>query len=361
MSRTHQTTVRALKVGSVAMLMFASACGGPTPRVHIGIREAPVNVRFGDHIPPAPPPVLGAPVSGFGPIGAPVRLDRPPTDPAPAPEPPACPAASINAPAEEAAPSSVSAAPKPGLYRFRRTGYLKVGEPNDPPESLSTRPSQPLSIVTIHHLKNVVQTDITGVGPRITYDIVQTEPGLRTTTSYLIDPVGVNADPRASAGLKITSIVLERSDLPGSGPQGVAGAPMIETFSPQPPVKIMNLPTVVEPAPIDASTSSRGIDPASNATMEVFSATRTRTSVDVCGRVIQGWQVQVSFPLTNGVAFTSTYNRDQVRNYQFAGNFVFAPQFGLIVQQDLTFRGIEVGARPFEMHSASTINSLTPA
>lgn len=343
-------------------VMAAGACG-PDTSVDIGVRAAAVNLNFGDPKAKKAAPVLDVPITGPGFVAPPVRLDLP-TDlpaaplhsrPRTGPLKRACPTAKAGTGAEEAAPASVTAPPKPGLYSFRRTGHLAVGG--------TGAEKQPLSEVVVQEVANVLSVAAPGdaTAARISFDVIQTEPGLRTTTSYVIDPAGVALDPRASGGLKIAKIVVERADLPGDALAGIAGVSGVETFEPQPPVKIMNLPAALEPVPTDASMSSRGVDATTGAVMEVFSATQERVSVDVCGRVIQGFRVRVSFNDPTYGPRASSYQRPEVRGHTFSGDFVFAPQFALIVHQSLTFVGTDVGGVPFELHSTSTINNVEPA
>lgn len=363
------------RIGALVAVVAVTGCG-PTTAVQLGVRQDPVNIHLGNQIEAARAPLPPAPANtGPGFITAPVPLQPgpvlsggtpnvPPLGGPPLPPPPACPTAAVNAPAQEAAPAEVATGPKPGTYRYRRSGYLRIGQPGDSTAALAHRPATLLSPEILRQVTNVQTVALPGgVPPRISFDVVQVEPGIKTTTSYLVDPVGssagnnLNADgtTQADRGLKITKIVLDRADLPGSGPGGAGNSSGIETFQPQPAVRIMDLPAAPEPPPTDAAGGSTGADASSGATMTAYTAIASRSDVDVCGHVIQGWQVQVSFP-----AVTSTYARSGVRSYSFSGHFVFAPQYSLIIEDSFTFQGTEVGNRPFLMQSSSVINSVTP-
>lgn len=367
-----------------ALLGLITASCGPSISSEIGIRGEPVNVALGDRGTDTPP-VLDVPTSGYGLIAAPVRLDVPPEqrqphsfngDLAPTPPPPpACPRSRTGA-AEEAAPSAVSRGPKEGVYPYRRSGSVSYGEPGEPLDEVAARPGAQLSDFLRRQIKNVVETPSTdAAGPRVAFDVVQLEPGLRTTTSYVVDPagakvgdpLGVTTERRTAPGLKITRILLERSDLPGDGPVGTGPGASRESFDPQPPVKIMNLPASEETNPdADGLVATgatrddvRGVDPVTGASMTVFQATKSRVNVDVCGRVIQGWRVQVSFEHPAGT-LTSAYDRPQVRDYTFVGEFVFAPQLALILRESFVFAGHDVGGRPFVMRTDATLSSVEP-
>lgn len=374
MTPTARTPLRAAALSLLAVVTLTGC--GPETKVELGVRAAPVSITFGgkSSSPQPTPPTLRIPNTGPGFIAPPQRLDQPaapvaqpqPTAPGPGvlpppPVPESCPLASVNAPVEEAAPSIVSKAPKEGTYRYRRSGVLQVGAPGDDPAAVLKRPRQQLSPLVLQQVTNVQETPVPGTaGPRITWDSVLIEPGLKTTTSYLVDPVGTTLEPRASAGLKITRIVVQRTDLPADGPLGAAGEDEVETFEPQPPIKIMNFPAVAETAP-DPNGYSTGADPSTGATMRVFSAIQGRARVDACGRVVQGWRVKVSFADDGTGPRDSSYERPAVRNYKFGGEFVFAPQFSMFLSESLTFTGMDVGNRPYRLASTSIVNGLDPS
>jgi hypothetical protein len=381
---THRSYVHRHPVVTAVLCAGLTAACGPTTSVAIDIRPAPVNIKFGGPAKtPARPLDIDRTGNGFiapavplDPI-APVTPEGPLTPSGPLggrPAEPPCPIAPGNTPAEEAAPTTVSAPPHAGVYRFRRSGFLQAAKPGDPEAVLPSQPIVPLSSTVTREVSNVQTTEIPGnpVGsPRITFDVVQNEPGLRTTTSYLVDPVGAyvgepvdvgvaHAPQSTTPGLKITQIKLERSDLPADGPGGSGAGAGTETFAPQPPIRIFTLPAGGETPP-PVGVYSDGTDPTTGATMRVYAATVGRVPVDVCGRVIQGWKVQLSFPNDGTGPRDSTYDRQLVRSYTVRGSFVFAPQFCQIVQDDLTFTGLDVGARPYRLSSSTTISSLRPS
>jgi hypothetical protein len=368
--------MRAVLVSAALLLPLSTACG-PGQDVEIDIKSAPVNLTFG--APKATPaPHLDIPRTGDGFIVPPVALPPAPGDvefpPLPEPSessaPPVvlCPTASPNAPADESAPSEVTAPPKAGIYNFRRDGTLQAGKPGDPAASIDKLPAAPLTDHVQRVVSNVQRTDVAGKA-RISYDVTETEAGIRTTTSYLVDPIGAQAPepvnvgvthpPRSGPGLKITQIKLERSDLPADAPVGVSGNGGVEVFTPQPPIKIFDLPAA-EQTPPDTNTYSQGTDADTGAVMKVYTRTVGRARVDVCGHVIQGWQVQLSFVNDGTGDRQSTYTRPQVRSYNVSGTFVFAPQLSMIVAENLTFVGMDVGNRPYRLHSLTTLNSTDP-
>lgn len=370
---------RTAAVLSIAVALVGGACG-PDPKLELGVRESVVNIRLGDGKDEAPgPPALGVPVTGPSLTGAAVPLDlaegpeetvHPVTGrPLPAPRP--CPTARTDAPVEAAAEPEVTDPPVAGTYRYRRSGTLRVGAPGQGTDALTNAPTQSLSSQVVRTITNVAATDVEQADkPRITFDVVQLEPGVRTTTSYVVEPVGaVAGDPfgivqgkPAAPGLKITGIKLERADLPGSGLGGAGTDRGVEVFNPQPAVKLMNLPAGGEPPPPpDATGGSRGVDPDIVASLEVFSATTGRANVDVCGRVLQGWRVQVSFSLQPEDPRQSTYDRRDVRSYSFSGEFVFAPQLALVLSDRFLQVGVDGAGRPYSLESSTTLSTVTPA
>jgi hypothetical protein len=366
--------MRAVLISAALLLPAGTACG-PGQDVDIDIKSAPVNLTFGGPK-PTPAPHLDIPRTGDGFIVPPVALppapgvDVPLPQPSQSSSPPAvvCPTASANAPADESAPTEVTGPPKEGTYTFGREGTLQAGKPGDPADSVNALPAARLTDNVQRVVSNVQQTDVGGK-PRISYDVTETEAGIRTTTSYLIDPVGAEAPepanlgvahpPRSGPGLKITQIKLERSDLPADAPAAVSGNGGVEVFTPQPPIKIFDLPAT-EQTPPDPNTYSQGVDADTGAVMKVYTRTVGRVRVDVCGHVIQGWQVQLSFANDGTGDRQSTYTRPQVRSYTVSGTFVFAPQLALIVAEDLTFVGMDVGSRPYRLHSRTTLHSTEP-
>ena len=357
----------------LAAVSLATSVGcGPKLPLEVGVQEVPGDLIYGEQerIEPAPRPpgveLRETTAPGF--VAAPIDLApyAGPSLPPPTSRPTkACPEASPTEGPDTAAPSFVAAAPKAGRYRFRHEGFVKYGKPGEPDASKAD--AQPLADEVIRTVTNVTEADVDGA-KRISFDVVEQQPGLKTTTSYLIDPVvgdSPNLGTATDPGLKITRIVTERADLTGSGPGGATGRyrPGVESFNPQPPVKIMDLPMEPQPPePVVTRTQqySRGTDPLSGASMEVFFHTVERHRVDVCGTVLDTWLVRVSIE-THGM---SNYDNGSDRRWNFAGTFAVAPQLGgLIVADDFMFGGpggVETGGRPFEHHTASVLSTIEP-
>jgi hypothetical protein len=370
----------------VALALTATACG-PELSLDVGVREPAVDIIYGappTTVPPRPPDASFQNTTAPGFVSAPIRLDVPPvvnTRPvAPRtnvtlPPPPACPTAGPFKVPAEAAPTSVTSTPKPGIYRFRRVGSSRATAPGGTTDQLRALPQQPLSAEIAREVTNVQTQHLPNGNDLITYDVVETEPGLKTTTTYEIDPIGtglVSTDTNRDAGVRITRIVTERSDLPGdTAPGGAASAPTrggqgAEVFVPQPALKIIDLPLRPQPAPTTTAPQQQehSVDPLTGTSIDLYRQTVGRARVDVCGTVIDAWQIAISDPSQQ---LWSQYQTQNGRRYRFSGSLTFAPQYGLIVADQFTFGGLDVGdvnqesgGRRFELMSAATINSLTP-
>lgn len=347
---------------SLVAAVVLAGCSGPKVPLEIGMNEAAVDIIYGDHnrppdVPqPRPPGALASTAPGF--IGAPESI---------APSTPATERPGSNAvrtsttvvvkcadpPGQGAvtdpAPSAVTRPPAAGSYGFRRQGQIKTAD-ND--AALDKATARELSSEVARAVGNVTTEPSAGDRLAFRFDVVETASGIRTTTSFLVD--SGRADTPGSGGLFITRILTERPDLPAAPPNG----PGVESFNPQPPIRIMDLPAATTQNQSSGGllprSQSVGTDPLTGASMTIVYGTEFRRPVNACGTVVDAWQVRI-YP-------ESSYSRQGVRSYSIAGTFKMAPQLGgLVVEDSFTLRGTDVGGKAFEQKSSATINSVRPA
>lgn len=328
----------------VACMIALPACA-PGRGLRVSMRESAVDITFGGpRSTPAPrPPRSGLGGSTFpGFIVPPVLID----EPAPSPEPSLvadCPVADpFGVPAVDAG-SAVDADPREGGYVYRRVGYVQSVPTSDPggQQAVFSAPKQPMAPAVVRAVRNVRHE--TGATPRLRYDLVQTEGSLTTTTTYVVDN---------TSGLYVERIVTEREDLPG-GPAGRSG---VETFQPQPMIKIANLPLQregTEGGAVTPAQQSHGTDPLTGIVMDSYFQTVGHERVDACGSVLDAWTVKVH----------GSFQRPNVRQYTFAGDFAFAPQFGGLIVRDHILIGDgrdDTAGVFFQQESDSTVNAPDP-
>src|SRR4051812_38870415 len=150
-SRTSAKPGRASAVfGLIAAISVTATACGPHTNVRIGVKEDPVDILYGDKVKPPPQRPAGAEYEsttapGF--VAAPVILSGPSSTATPAPAiRPASPvtgqplgpnvntgSSCSSAPPGSAphvpAPVDITHPPEPGIYRYRRTGYVKFATP----------------------------------------------------------------------------------------------------------------------------------------------------------------------------------------------------------------------------------------
>lgn len=374
MMRRRARAPRQVFALACCLMVTAAGCGPKIP-LSIGKREAALDVMYGDQGGDPPPPARPS-SSGFerttapGFIVAPVDLDRvgeagggddgngrssttttttvaspcPVADPF---EPPA------------AAPDQVEAGPAPGSYVYQRTGFVRSASTPD-----GVKAATPVSLS--REIRREVKDVTTAPGPRgavVRYRVTQTEPGVVTTTTFRIEPGVVSASGASTGGLYIEQIVTERADLPPTGPNGAPVFPAgQETFTPQPAVRIMDLPA--QPQAPNPDRRSTAVDPLIGATIEVIYNTQRREWVDVCGTWVDAWRVNINFP--------TSYNTNQgfgtSRAFHIEGSFWIAPQLGGLIVRDSFQLGnetyqasnFEPGPRYFTQRSEAVLTSVTP-
>ena len=368
----------------IALAMLLSACG-PTVDLSIRVRQEPANVMYGAPAaePPAPlgprpqPPRTGPNTPGFiaPPVliggqpdapGSPGAPDAPRNDAGGRPQQPvvpgvpgvpdpvaACPDASPGAVPSEAAPTTVRGAPVEGTYTYRRSGEVK-----DAPTQQALALAAPVKLPTeLTRTVSSVQTVKTGDGgDQTTYDVVTEEPGLRSTTSWLVvSPVSGQEAPTTAPGIYIRRIetVVTAAD----------GTVSSDVFQPQPPVKVVDLPFV--PKKFDALRGGRSVDPLTGATMEVYYATEGQVTVDLCGTLHRAWRVRLGQEEPSTVGENATYcgySHPQKHSWVFVGTVDILPQFGGIIAQDSFhfLNGVDDGGGKFDLRTEAVLTSQTP-
>jgi hypothetical protein len=236
----------------------------------------------------------------------------------------------------------VPAPPAEGRYTFDRHGFVKSSTASyaDAEAALP----QSLDGAVYRDVSNVSTRSSSGsADPEITYDVTQAEGRVSTTTTYVIRP---------DDGVYIQRIVTQATDLPGS-PTTSTGT---ESFSPQPAIKVVDLPLAVQAAPgsqTNADQSGQGVDPLTGVYMENYFQTVGRTTVLGCSETIDAWRVDVN---------AGAFRRPRVRTFAFRGSFAFAPQLGLIVSDDIElYDGVdEYRGTYFHQRTTSVVDSSRP-
>lgn len=357
MRRRHSARLRLRVRGQALALAFAllaSGCGGPTLPLEIGMQEADLDVAYGKQSKDRPPAPPRPPGSSIGPSTSPGFIAAPlPIQPAaavtPSGMPPrvkpsrpvvSCPEGDLYDRSVPDAPIIVERGPTPGAYPYRRSGWLKSQTIANDPSYIDSAiwPTQELSPEITRDVRDVTVTELPNRPPTIRFKVEESEQAangqvFRTTTRYLIDHgSGRESEDQDAGGLFIEQIVTERANAAPDGPGGTdVASDGIETFSPIPPIKLMDLP--IRPQLHDPNRISRGVDPLTGAQMTVIRQTVRRERFDACGAVLDAWTVKLFL--------TSEYNNNGVqyqKRFRISGTLRVAPQLGgLIVEDDLMF------------------------
>lgn len=328
---------------AIALIFALSACG--RGGVSVGMKEAPIDITYGAQGTPSPASrPLGAGLGGTtfpGFISPPVLLPPPVTNDPPPVAVETCPTADPFAVPARSAGSTVDGLPRMGGYGFVRDGWVQTARTDDPrgQAAVQDAPKQPLSPRLMRFARNAHRVDA-NVSE---YDIVQQDGYLKTTTTYSIDN---------TSGMYIKRIVTERADLP-PGPIGSSG---VESFNPQPMIKIFNLPFVPERVDGGVGTptqESSGVDPLTGVYMQTYFRTVDHERIDACGTVLDAWMIRVS----------GSFQRPNVRQFNFSGNLAIAPQLGgLIIRDEVLITGGRDDAAGlfFQQQSSATVTAPEP-
>jgi hypothetical protein len=286
------------KLLAVAVLLASTAACAPKEEVHLSVRDLSSDVVYGDQSKPKPPPPI--PAASIRPtfpsfIQPPSPPPRPGFTPPPPKEP--CPAAAVDAfPVVEASPR-VRHAPAPATYVFRQSGEVTIGT-----ETFEVPP------VSFREIADVVEHE----DGTITFDVIEDQLVLKTTTSYLIDQT---SNDSAFDGIFITQVVTA----PTKGE--------VEQFTPQPAIRILPLPVQVSAEPF----VSAGTDALRGMSMSLEGTVVERGRVDACGTVLDAWKVHATIAVTSAT-MAQTYE----------STFDMGTQFGGIVLSDhLVLSGLQ--------------------
>jgi hypothetical protein len=370
----------------VVLAMMLSACG-PTVDLSIRVRQEPANVLYGAPAPaeipklgPRPvtpatgtnapgfitPPVFtgelpdfpdspgGPDASGQGNGQAPsVQVPPPAAPPAP------CPVAPLDAVPAEAAPTTVRGAPVAGTYTYRRDGVLKGGGSAD---DLGRGAPIKLPLELTRTVQNVQTVPGPDGGNQTTYEVLSTEGTVSSTTSWLIVSPALNGDTETgSNGPSGPGMYIRRIETTVTEKDGTRA---LDVFQPTPPVKVLDLPFVPQKFETTPA-ASRGIDPITQAQMDLFSATEGQVTVDLCGTLHRAWRVRIGQEQPSPAGpnrVVNEYTHPFKHGWKFIGTIDVLPQFGGIIAQDSFhfFEGIDDRGGTFDLRSASRLTSVTP-
>jgi hypothetical protein len=277
---------------AACLLLLAASCGSARPGV--GVQKLQANVVFGvkpsradvaerqaeaAQAPPERtlPPVVALPQTKF----------RPPLG---APPPAACPAAAVNAfPAREAG-FNVTDMPRPGAYRWKRSGT----------QTLATAGGLTLPVGGFEqrYLRRVTKVSDTQFGYQTVRKELNTGNLLVATwqvkTAATQETAGTVVGPNVRAGEPdrgLALVRLDRYDSKGS----LAGS-----FAPAPSILYLPLPVLV-----GEQWTSHGVSPATGETWQLQGTVKGRQRVDACGEVIDGWGVEGSLTQSGGTNATT--------------------------------------------------------
>lgn len=290
-----------------ALAACATACG-PTIAINAGLKEAGADIFFGR---PAPSP---APIPLIQPLNAPFP---PPILPVPIfSAPPValhCPTASPLAfPAHEAA-ETPAGPPAAGTYEFRYKGSI-VKNPGAT-NQVAVVQVQAYGTRTISN----VQSFSDG---HFQFDVTESLGPIKQKNTYVVYPQSVAASALPSGVNPDNGIYLAEMQ------QAVLGF----DFRPTTPVELMSLPAqngamTLRGTGTDGATTMQ-INPNNPGPGEAGSTPDTstsynagRTTVDACGKVLQGWQVNLtgSIVTATGVGPNETFVIHQVYGTQYGG------------------------------------------
>ncbi|MDQ1446624.1 MAG: hypothetical protein QOI20_3088 [Acidimicrobiaceae bacterium] len=356
----------------VALALMLGGCSGPTVPLGLFVKEEKVDIVLGSdqkeqRVPAARPPGADPINPGFPSFVSPPPPPVRPTGPASAPgdqgpgdeskqdlpPPPAplvaCPRPRADQPPELVAGSNIEGPPKEGDYTYRRTGAARVR---------GTTTSLDAEIV---RRINKVAT-ITMAGRSVwRYDSTQRESNVVagssghvdavTTTTYELDQNATVEGSEQVAGIKIVSVNTSSGD--GQ-----------DSFSPQPPVRIMTLPASAKSYDEQGS----GTDPLSGTHLDTMFRTLERVEVEGCGVAYQAWRQQVS-----GVYYNASQTPGVAEGALYFASIVYiAPQYGGIVLRDELHLSDQAPpdmktsdwalpeGKNIDVRSVSTINSAVP-
>lgn len=279
---------------SVGLLLSACAGGG---LFGVGVKQRASELVFG--IPPLPQPVTPPNTVPFDVQDIKALPDDrggSTTSLSAAPPPPACAEAPLGTAPEDVAPDSIASPPKTGSYRYPYT---------------VTFPKQSSIAYTgleTRTIRGVVITD--QAGPNFDFEVVQklaqTNTEVEVISRFRVDQTSPRArtGPSAAPGASGKGVFLTRLDrtVKASGKTQERS-----TFTPNPPLKYMDLPARIG---FEGAFDSTSVDSSSFTTMRHRGEVVRREPVDACGTVIDSWYVQATQTITapNGQTFTSEVN-----------------------------------------------------
>lgn len=350
---------RALALGAVAACLVLSGCGINAGRgFQVGMKQVGVNLSFANgsllhtrivQLQPEPVPGYGAFLVQVSALQNVQPVNGPSGNGFPPPPSSSCPSAPAGARPSQAVAALVTKQPAPGLYTQHNTGKFTLVE-----DGLSLSGDYPEQ--GEFTIQNETQTssydEVDGTVTDFYYDVVDTGvDGSETTTTYRAQVVEGSLSNRAQ---------LEAGTGPGTTgevdlvKQVTVNSQGTSTFQPSSPIEIVGFDRGV-----GTSWNSAGVDSSTGTIMTVQGSIKAIENVDVCGSLVQAYQVVSNEKLSNPRSgLTSSTSTSDPNVYDIA------PQLGgLLVRQhiDTTTTYTSGGAATVvELDYTSTLNSVTP-
>jgi hypothetical protein len=323
------------------MAVATSSCG-PDKSYQVGVQGVPGDVLLGQRRSPSalPPIVPGAnPQTSSPGFLVPPAVVGPPVTPGPtlsaspsaSPPAPACPKADPLAAAKVPVSNEASAAPKPGVYHYRQSGFVKIGA-----NTMTLPATTDIRIVPAEQPRAAGQTP----DPRdngIYWNMIERAPG-----------------PGGQAGESLTTTFrLERGkDIRISAIRNDHADGTVDAFTPaNENVGFLNFP-----ANDRAPFSGQAVDAVHQVSYHYAGAVAADIArIDACGTPIDAWRVNVPGQATAAEVDYLTHNQS---DYTIEGHYEVATQYGgLIVAEELHLKAKDGS---FEQVRTLVINSVDP-
>jgi len=305
---------------------------------------------------------LGPPLFAFGPPRPRINFNKK-SDP--------CPNAGVSAQPDAPASQTVVYPPPAGLFRWKKRGTITPANPQSPAFPLGGFEQRIVRGVS-SLADDPVQRPAIGVGAQapppgkifsyqtLEPDLVHTGQLIQSDFQVKSDAVQVNQFPPVAPPdpNNIVSSSLPTTSTTSGGPATLPTAPPtpggittgdpahglaltkwtflddkgdpVGTFSPSPAVLLFPLAEQVFPG---LSFQGAGVDPITGATLVVNGVVMGRTEVDVCGALIQGWQVQASENY-NGGRGANVASGSPPDTFMRSFNYVVSTNMGALIVRE---------------------------
>ena len=210
-----------------------------------------------------------------------------------------CPAAALDEFPDEVAPTNVTEEPKPGVWRWKRTGSLAKSDG-------SVTDVSGLERRTISELRKESADPTAPKRMRYQFDITYADPSdpeVQITVTYRVDTGAAGAEAespvggeRASGGEPERGLSLKRF-------VAKRGDKTIGTFAPTTGLLLLPLPVRS-----GESFSSVAIDPSTQQTWRYTAQVKQRRAIDACGTLLDGWVVEGTQQISGSNGGSRGYN-----------------------------------------------------